>query len=764
MTKPEISGACRLALEALLDALPDPALIIRLDESSVVVANGQAVGFLGRDDLTGNTAAALRAEPDRKVFAQALEQLRAREQAPSLTLQETLITAEGPSVLVETELRAFEVEGIRFVLQLSRAEHDARWGPTTALSDAVAQLPLPVLIAEADQPHTVHVNAACAELCGLSSAGMHSLETSHRTWKVLRPDGRELAEREIPTVRALEHGEAFGPEDLLVVPGDGRQPRMVSVMSAPVRSADAEIVAAVTTMVDVGNVREIERELREAREVAENDARRKGAFYASLSRELRNPLTSILGYLDLIADPENGQREGAMWYAQIRKSGESLMNLVQDLVDLGQMEAGTFTIEQAGFSTSLALAHVLSQARARAQQHDRDVVARYTTPVPHTLTSDAARFRQCLSTLIHFVIENTSRGDVTLQAAVIGVGERRVLAFDVSAHCRDMTHEDLETLFDPFQPSTPRIRPWSLAFPVARRIAELMGGSVEYGLEADRLWFRMTVAPALKDMDRMAHLSLPEEQAVPPSTVPPARLRGSVLLVEDNESDRLLVTKMLERSGLRVDCVERGAEALGRAVHRYDAVLMDVELPDMDGLETTRRLRAAGATVPIVALTASVLAGDRERCLDAGCTAYLAKPIDRPMLLRTLDGLISTTEDRRVMSVLPAELASVEPLASDREDDPTLTSILPQFVTRMSRYVQHIGKAIPEGEIATATKAARSLGATAENCGFQPLADAANALADACGHPDKKDEVGARMRELEEVANRIRAAYPEFGD
>ena len=763
MTKLAISGPSRITLTTLLDALPDPALLIELNKGTIQTANTQAVAFLGRNDLTDAPADELRAPPDRNAFIQALEQLRSNP-APTITLQESLLSADGPSALVHSDLRSFELEGVRFVLQLSRPRQDKLLGHATTLHDAVAQLPLPVLIAQAAHPRTVHVNAACAELCGLSSAGMHSLETAHRTWRVLRPDGQELEEHEVPTRRALEHGEAFGPEDLLLLPGNDSPPRMVSVISAPVRSPDEEVIAAVTTMMDVGNVREIERELRDAREVAENDARRKGAFYASLSRELRNPLTSILGYLDLIADPENGERERAMWYAQIRKSGESLMGLVQDLVDLGQMEAGTFTIEKAGFSTSLALAHVLSQARARAQQHDRDVVSRYTTPVPHTLTSDAGRFRQCLSTLIHFVIENTSRGDVTLQTAVIGVGEQRVLAFDVSSHCRDLTQQDLETLFDPFQPSTPRIRPWSLAFPVARRIAELMGGSVACGLETERLWFRMTVAPTPRDMEHMAHLSLPEEQEPPPSLASPTRLRGSVLLVEDNESDRLLVTKMLERSGLRVDFVECGADALARPVHRYDAILMDVELPDMDGLETTRRLRAEGATVPIVALTASVLAGDRERCLDAGCTAYLPKPIDRPMLLRTLDGLISTTEDRRVMSVLPAELASVEPLASTREDDPTLVGILPQFVTRMSRYVQHIARAIPDGEIAAATKAARSLGATAENCGFQPLADAANALADACGQPEKTDRVKVGMHKLEEVAKRVRAAYPDYRD
>jgi HPt (histidine-containing phosphotransfer) domain-containing protein len=133
------------------------------------------------------------------------------------------------------------------------------------------------------------------------------------------------------------------------------------------------------------------------------------------------------------------------------------------------------------------------------------------------------------------------------------------------------------------------------------------------------------------------------------------------------------------------------------------------------------------------------------------------------MLLRTLDGLISTTEDRRVLSVLPAELAEVEPLSSTREEDPSLRQILPQFVTRMSRFVEHIARAIPDGELATATKTARSLGATADNCGFEPLAEAANALAEACNRPESDGrEIGKRLDALEKVAKRIQAAYPQF--
>lgn len=759
MTSSDDSSALR-ALEAVLDALPDAAMLIDLADGSIVAANELAATLLEStvQNLRASPANALRDRSDQEHFNQSLAQLD-RSPPPMLTLEETLRVGASATPLVTSHLRAFRCGEQRFALHVIH-RNTGGGGAFISLRDAAEHFALPLMVFEPERADTVYMNAACASLCGLTSAGRYPVAADRRRWRLYALDGSELAAGDLPHAHAFR-GEAYGPRDLLLVPTGSTEARTVSVVSAPIRR-DGDVVAAVATMVDMGNVRALERELRSKREAAENEARRKGAFYASLSRELRNPLTSILGYLDLIADPESPERERQTWYTHVRRGGEALMALVQDLVDLGQMEAGAFTLQRSDFSTSLALAQVLSQARAKAQQHDRDVVARYTTPVPRTLTWDAVRFRQCLSTIIHFAIDNTTRGDVTLQAAVIGENEARALAFDVSAHCPDLTQDDIDTLFDPFRPSTPRARPWSLAFPVARRLAEAMGGTVECGIDGDSLWFRMTITPTSANLAKMARLSPTDDNEAPSSVNPPMRLRGTVLLVEDSEADRLLVTKMLERSGLRVDWASCGADALERKAHRYDAILMDVELPGMDGLETTKRLRADGVTVPIVALTASVLSGDRERCLDAGCTAYVTKPIDRPMLLRTLDGLISTTEDRRVLSMLPPELAEVEPLTSTRDNDPTIQAILPQFVARMSRFVDHISRAIPDREFSAAVKASRSLGATADNCGFPPLATAAAALADACSRDGaSSDEIDRKLERVQNVAKRIQAAYPD---
>jgi CheY-like chemotaxis protein len=751
----------------VLAALPDPAVLIDVRSGAVVACNDAACGFYcaAPDALVGTPASELRSSEHRARFLAACDCLRYDPAAPELrrtvSLDEIHVSRGHGARRARTRLRALILHDSPHVLAIIRpvAPTPLPAAPTL-MREILAQLPLGLIVADPCSPDQVYTNDAFAQLCCLEACQIHTEAVHERAWRIRRMDGSELSLEELPTTRALREGVTIGPEDLVIEPAHGGPRSIVSAVSAPVRGSDGTPLAAVTAIADVTAYRELERSLREARELAEHTARRKGAFYSSLSRELRSPLTSILGYLDLLADPDCPETERTQWVRLVRRSGESLMALVQDLVDLGQMEAGAFRLQREQFTTSLALAQVLSEACARAQRKGRDLVARYTTPVPRKLSLDAHRFRQALSTLISFVITQTVH-DVILQIAVIGTGRDRRLAFDVSGLSADLDQADMDTLFDPFMPASPRARRWSLALPVAKRLAEFMGGSIEHRLDGVRLWMRLTVTPDDTDFDRMADLTLSNGDGAPPSSAPPSRLRGRVLLVEDSADDRLLVAKLLERSGLRVDSVATGHDALDAQLDRYDAVLMDVEMPELDGLETTRRLRAAGVAIPVIALTASALTGDRERCLDAGCTAYVPKPIDRSLLLRTLDGLISTTEDRRRLSILPEELIAVEPLQSTAEDDPSVREILPQFVERMVRYVQHMGRLIDGGDRAGTGKVARSLGATAGSCGFSPLGASALRLADACADAHcSTEELRMLHQQLEEVGRRVRAAYP----
>ena len=739
-------------LAALVEALPDAATILERDTHRVLAANGKLAALCCLPPYA-NAAFELFSAED----AAAL--VRAASHAPSWT---DLVLAIPSTLQVKARASSLHRGERHLVLVVLRpgSTHSAVASAST-LREVIAQLPIGVLLAEPHNPNTVLLNSACAQICGVPIDDLHRLVESDRTWQVRRLDDAPIGDDDLPTMRALHQGETSGPEDLILIPANDSAPKLVSAHTVPVRNAAGDFIAAVTTVVDVTRFREAERAIHCARENAEREARRKGAFYASLSREIRSPLTSILGYVDLIADPETPPKDREDWCHLVRRSGDVLMGLIQDLVDLGQMEASTFKLNRAPMAVGLVLAEVLSVIRTRAQRRGIDVAVRYTTPIPRSLTGDAARLRQTLTTLLSFGVDNADHGDVTLQVAMIGTPHGRRLAFDIAARCRALTSEDLEALIDPFKPASPGSRAWSLAFPLASRLAAMMGGSIESKCEGQRLQMRLTIAPGTLGAEDLVPMHASTDEDNPPSSLLPPRMRGRVLLVEDNDDDRMLVTRLLERSGLRVEAVASGYLALELEAAEFDVVLMDVELPGMDGLETTQRLREAGATVPIVAVTAAALDGDRERCLAAGCTAYVSKPIDRLALLHALNDLLSTSEDKRIMSELPAELRVLEPLRSTREDDPSVRDVLWQFAERAARYVDHIARSITAGDREGAERAARTLAGTAGSYGFEPLHRASVRLADACkqGSAATSDLQG-HTRALNDVMQRVRAAYP----
>jgi len=491
-------------------------------------------------------------------------------------------------------------------------------------------------------------------------------------------------------------------------------------------------------------------------------AQRKSSFFASLSRELRSPLTSILGYVDLVADPDTTPQDRADYLKIIRRSGESMLTLIHDLTDLSLAEARSLSLEHAPFSIGLVVAEVLSLMRPRARTRGLNLIARYTTAVPRKLHGDSARLRQVISSLLTHCIDRASHGDVTFQIALIGDGQARQLSFDINGLCPPSSDSSIESIFDPLVACSSGSKGTALALPLALHLARLMGGDIiVYHGDGSRFGFRFTVPLSAKDLSDLLeidYLSPPVE----PSPGTPPNLSGRVLLVEDSDDDRRLVQRILQRVGIDVSCLSDGTHALTAALHPFDVILMDLQLPDLDGLDVTRRLRRRGETIPIVALTAAALSGDRERCLQAGCTAYLSKPIDKPSLLQTLSSLISKRRetDNEVTSEQTPKI-SLHPLRSTREDDSVIRELLPKFVARLPRYVDEVHRLVHALDAPGAERAAQSLAGTASNYGFESLSACASRVVAACRHEGcNSDAVGNALRTMNDLIERIRLAYP----
>ena len=412
----------------------------------------------------------------------------------------------------------------------------------------------------------------------------------------------------------------------------------------------------------------VEAEERRRAEAAEREARRaadaanaaKTRFLAAMSHELRTPLTAVLGFADLLAketaDPD--RREMAR---QIRSNGSHLLTLLNDVLDLSKVEAGKLEVARESVALVPLVEEVRSLMNVRAAERDLRLEVDYLGPVPRTVETDPVRLRQCLLNLVSNGIKFTDRGRVRLDVRFLpgdpaGDGERAGthgprVRFDVTDTGVGMTEAQLAGLFRPFgqvdEQAERRAGGTGLGLAITKRLAEMLGGEVRVESEPGAgSTFTLIVAAGpgagedLADPDAHRPPAEPPPAEPAPAPLAPGRAAGvRALLAEDTRALQTLFTRVLESAGAEVTGVGDGKAAVDAWTADpagFDVILLDMQMPHLNGYESAAALRAAGCRLPIVALTAGAMAGDRARCLEAGCDAYLAKPIDPVELAKTV--------------------------------------------------------------------------------------------------------------------------------
>lgn len=409
------------------------------------------------------------------------------------------------------------------------------------------------------------------------------------------------------------------------------------------------------TQLDISNSKAIEQDLREAKRAAEAASASKSAFLANMSHEIRTPLNAVLGVAHLLADtPLDADQRALLDKAQA--AGRALLGIVNDVLDLAKIEAGEMRLAREPFSLGGLLGEIGSVYGVQARDKGLTLSLHRSEALPDLLVGDAARLRQVLVNLVGNAIKFTASGGVVVEAARLDNGGAARLRLSVRDSGIGITAEQRERLFQPFtqadETTTRRFGGTGLGLSIVRRLVDLMQGEV--GLNStpgagSEFW----IAVPLHEAE--AGAQPPAPTAAGPA--PRGGLAGlRVLLVDDSEVNLDIARRLLEREGVRVTTCGDGAQALAalrRPGAAVDAVLMDVQMPVMDGLEATRRLRAdpALAGLPVIALTAGALANERQRALDAGFSDFVAKPLEPALLLAAL---------RRV-SPLPAAAVSAAP-------------------------------------------------------------------------------------------------------
>jgi signal transduction histidine kinase/CheY-like chemotaxis protein len=389
-------------------------------------------------------------------------------------------------------------------------------------------------------------------------------------------------------------------------------------------------------------------EIQKQRDAADAANEAKSQFLANMSHEIRTPLTAILGFAENLLDPALSDQEQVVAARTIVRNGQHLLELINDLLDLSKIEAGKMQLERLDFSPVQLAADVLSIMRVRADSRGLPLRLKFLTPMPRTIKSDPTRLRQILINLIGNAIKFTDRGWVELQVALeASAGERPVLRWNVVDTGIGLDAQQLGRLFQPFtQADNSTARKFGgtgLGLSISRRLARMLGGDVMASSRRNAgSTFSVTIGTgelAGIELDLTPDETIAAQPVDTPRDSGPERIVGRLLLAEDSPDNQLLISSLLKKLGASVVIADNGQVAAELALaavengEAFDVILMDMHMPLLDGYGATRLLREKGYERPIIALTANAMAGEEQKCLDAGCDDYATKPIHRAKLV-----------------------------------------------------------------------------------------------------------------------------------
>jgi PAS domain S-box-containing protein len=443
---------------------------------------------------------------------------------------------------------------------------------------------------------------------------------------------------------ACESGKAFEMEYRLRR-HDGEY-RWVLERAVPRTDEHGRRLGLIGGCVDMHEDRLVREQLASARLRAESADRAKSEFLANMSHEIRSPLTAILGYAEVLDDSEiaGDAKRRRETIDTIRRNGEHLLQVVNDLLDLAKIEAGRMTVESIAASPSQVIRDVVSILHVKAWEKCIGINIELDTDLPEAITTDPTRLRQILLNLLSNAIKFTKQGSVTIAAMPL---PDSFMKFTVTDTGIGMTPEQIERLFQPFTQAdastSRRFGGTGLGLCISRNLAQALGGDICVSSVPERgTVFTLIVKAVHADPSRC--ISASDAEAAAGSNLTGAR----VLLADDSLDNRRLLSFILTRQGAEVETAEDGADAVAKArAGSYDLVLMDTQMPGTNGYEATARLRAAGYDRPIIALTANAFATEREKCLASGCDDYASKPIDKQRLISLCALWRSRSSDRR---------------------------------------------------------------------------------------------------------------------
>lgn len=627
--------------------------------------------------------------------------------------------------------------------------------------------------------HIVLANQAFAAIVGKAPDDLLGHSAFDFAWTTL--EGYPLTQSEAPWIKALQEGKTQRDYMIRLLLTDGVE-RTFMVNCSPVLGDNAKPGGVLMSLDDVTQLEENKLELHKAKDQAEAANRAKSTFLATMSHEIRTPMNAILGFTQLL---ERGygrtQEESKRYLHTIYASGKHLLELINDILDLSKVESGRLQVERMSMNPYRLVEEVMQVLGLTAQDKGLDLKFEAEGMIPETIISDPARLRQIITNLVGNAIKFTKHGYVKIIIRMMTLDAKTQFVLDVQDTGIGISADKVDKIFDPFVQADSsiarRFEGTGLGLAISRQFAHALGGDITVHSEPGKgSTFRLSLDPGpLQDV----RLLQPHEMVI---THQKAAVDGSmqwqfppaqVLVVDDGAENRELVSLVLKEAGLCVATAENGQIGVEKALAKpFDLILMDIQMPVMDGYSAIRLLRHQEIRIPVIAFTAHAMKDAEQDCLAAGFSGYLTKPVDIDELLQRLGQLLGGKQLQTSVSDAVAQqqdsdiqprdaLSPAEPaLLSRLADNPRFKVIIEKFVVRLKEQLVVMQKARDDKDFDELARLAHWLKGAGGTVGFDELVEPAREL-EAFAKTAREDEVNSTIATLQQLSDRIMLPFAD---
>jgi PAS domain S-box-containing protein len=565
--------------------------------------------------------------------------------------------------------------------------------------------------------------------------------------------GNPLSPDDLPWMNALKDGRITKAQALKLITNNDETVTL-NVSCSPIIGEKGKYGGVLVSLDDISELEQKEIELQKSKEEAESANHAKSAFLANMSHEIRTPMNAILGFTEILKRGYVQNHQDSLRYLEIiNSSGKNLLDLINDILDLSKVESGKMEMEITTIEPYRIVYETLQVLALRANEKgirlDYDVMG----AIPETIQSDPTRLRQMILNLVGNAIKFTDEGSVHVACRFEEGIQPPMMAFEITDTGIGMTAEQLENIFNPFaqadSTTTRRFGGTGLGLSISKKFAEALGGDITVTSEAGR-GSTFTIMIETGDLTNIRLINPEEIELASPANAAEGSLKWSfpaatVLVVDDGAENRELVRFLLEDAGLTVHEAENGRDGLDKALkNTYEVILMDIQMPIMDGFSATRALRKQGIDIPIIALTANAMKGFEQECLDAGYTGYFSKPIDVDRFLVYMGELLGGTQ-KPARSTASPPLQATNPMSTgkdqaqeDDRDTPIYSSlasnnerlrpIIAKFLVRLQEQLDAMNVAADNRQYDELAKLAHWLKGAGGTVGFKVFTEPAAKL------------------------------------